>query len=409
MDITISTAGETSATTSADRFSYEPVPTITSVSPSSGPVAGRTVVSVTGAGFVAGATTAKFGTSGATAISCTSTTSCSVTSPSQSAGTVDVTLSTPGGTSTVVGADRFTYNTAPAVTGVTPSAGPTAGGTVVTVTGTGFSGATAVSFGASSAVFSVVSATSIQATSPPAAAGTFDVTVSTPGGTSATSMADRFSADNVPTVAHITPNGGRLGGGAVVTVTGTGFVAGATKIAFGSSAGTAVSCPSKTSCTAKSPVRTAGAVNVTVSTPGGTSASTTATRFGYDRVPTISRITPSTGRTAGGTVVTITGVGFVAGSTTVMFGSKAGTHVSCTSTTSCKATSSAGKAGAVALTVTTPGGTSSKVAADKFTYSNSVSHLATKSSSDAQASRKESSSIGTPSSAVPSVMKAKEA
>jgi hypothetical protein len=81
----------------------------------------------------------------------------------------------------------------PAVTAIQPAIGPNAGGTVVTITGTGFKKTTAVNFGSVSATsFTVNSATSITATSP-ADTGTVDVTVTTTkGSTSATSPADQF-------------------------------------------------------------------------------------------------------------------------------------------------------------------------------------------------------------------------
>ena len=109
-------------------------------------------------------------------------------------GTVDVTVTSLGGTSAPnPPADQFTYVAAPTVTGVNPNTGPPPGGTSVTISGTNFTGATAVRFGGNAAgAFSVVSATQITATSP-AGTGTVDVTVTTPGGTSATSGADQFS------------------------------------------------------------------------------------------------------------------------------------------------------------------------------------------------------------------------
>ncbi len=83
----------------------------------------------------------------------------------------------------------------PAVTGISPVSGPWVGGTSVTITGSGFSGATAVDFGTTAASsFTVNSAgTQITATSPAEAAGTVDVTVTTGSGTSATSAADQFT------------------------------------------------------------------------------------------------------------------------------------------------------------------------------------------------------------------------
>ena len=69
---------------------------------------------------------------------------------------------------------------------VSPTSGPTTGGTAVTITGTDFTGATAVHFGTAPATsYTVNSSTSITATAPAGTAGTVDVTVTTPAGTSA--------------------------------------------------------------------------------------------------------------------------------------------------------------------------------------------------------------------------------
>ena len=104
---------------------------------------------------------------------------------------MDVTVTTPVATSATSASDDFTYQATPTVTGVSPTAGPTAGGTTVAIAGTGFSGATGVYFGLSAASsYTVNSPTSITATAPAGSAGTVDVTVTTPGGTSATSAAD---------------------------------------------------------------------------------------------------------------------------------------------------------------------------------------------------------------------------
>ena len=86
----------------------------------------------------------------------------------------------------------------PAVTGLSPTTGPASGGTLVTITGTGFTGATVVDFGimAASSV-TVVNATTITAVSP-AGSGIANVTVITPGGTSAISPADQFTYTLAP-------------------------------------------------------------------------------------------------------------------------------------------------------------------------------------------------------------------
>ncbi len=83
----------------------------------------------------------------------------------------------------------------PAVTSVSPDSGVLGGGTTVTITGTSFTGVSAVSFGRTAATsFTVNSDTSITATAPSAAGvGTVDVTVTTPAGTSAPMPADQYS------------------------------------------------------------------------------------------------------------------------------------------------------------------------------------------------------------------------
>ena len=70
----------------------------------------------------------------------------------------------------------------------------------MTVTGTNFTGATVVDFRSTSASFTVVDDTTITTTSPPDTAGTIDVTVVTPGGTSTTNPADEFTYEAAPTV-----------------------------------------------------------------------------------------------------------------------------------------------------------------------------------------------------------------
>jgi alpha-tubulin suppressor-like RCC1 family protein len=167
------------------------------------------------------------------------------------------------------------------VTSVSPNAGPAAGGTSVTITGTNFTGATAVRFGANSAgSFTVNSASMITAVSP-AGAGVVDVTVTTGAGTSAPSAADRFSY--LPTVTNVSPGTGPQAGGTSVTITGTNFT-GATAVKFGANSASSFTVNSATMITVVSPAGV-GLVDVTVTTPGGTSLTSTADRFSYAGVP----------------------------------------------------------------------------------------------------------------------------
>ena len=172
---------------------FVPPPRVTSVSVTSGPAAGGTSVTVTGTGFT-GVTAVTFGATPAPSFTVNGDTSITVVSPAASAGTVDVTVTTPGGTSSASSTDRFTFIAAPAVSGLGPDSGTVNGGTLVTITGTNFIDVTAVNFGETPAGFTVNDDSSITAVSPAAeAADTVHVTVVTVGGMSATSAADEFT------------------------------------------------------------------------------------------------------------------------------------------------------------------------------------------------------------------------
>jgi len=93
----------------------------------------------------------------------------------------------------------------PTVTGISPTSGSTAGGTSVTITGTNLSAASAVNFGGTAGSITANNATSITATSPAGSAGAVDVTVTTDGGTSATSIADQFTYVAAPNISYTTP------------------------------------------------------------------------------------------------------------------------------------------------------------------------------------------------------------
>ena len=84
----------------------------------------------------------------------------------------------------------------------------------MTITGTGFTGATAVEFGTTAATtFTVVSRHLDHRHLPGRPTGTVDVTVTTPGGTSATSAADQFTYVAAPTVTAVSPTSGPATGG----------------------------------------------------------------------------------------------------------------------------------------------------------------------------------------------------
>ena len=202
----------------------------------------------------------------------------------------------PGGSVTVTGSGFPTGNWNDNTSGVLLIE-------AVSYTHLGFTGASAVDFGSKPATdVTVNSDTSLTATSP-AGGGTVNVTVTTAGVKSATSTADQFTYVAIPTVTSVSPDQGPLGGGTVVTISGTSLT-GATKVHFGSKLATDVTVSSDSSLTATSPAGT-GTVHVTVTVPTGTSLTSAADEFTYVVAPTVTGVSPTSGPNSGGTTVNI--------------------------------------------------------------------------------------------------------
>ncbi len=222
------------------------LPAVTSVSPDSGSTVGGTTVIVTGTGL-AHATVVRFGGVAGT-ITADSGTQITVTSPPSTGtvdttvttaaitagsgtqitgtGTVNITVTTPVGTSHLTDTDRYTYTAPrPAVSGLSPNGGTTAGGSTVTITGTGLAGATGVLFGAAAAAITADSSTQITVTSPPGT-GTVTITVTTPAGTSLTTAAGHYIYTTHPkptqSISFTAPASGTAGGSAALSATGGG-------------------------------------------------------------------------------------------------------------------------------------------------------------------------------------------
>ena len=159
---------------------------------------------------------------------------------------------------------------APRVTGISANLGPSAGGTSVVITGTGFTAATGVSFGGvPAASFTIASDISITAVAPVAPPGPVDVTVTSTGGTDATGSFDLFTFVAPPTITSLSPASGPLQGGNEVVITGTAL-AGVTSVSFGGNP-TFPSAQSDTSLTVTVPAGDAvDTTNVSVTSIGGT-------------------------------------------------------------------------------------------------------------------------------------------
>jgi hypothetical protein len=199
VDVRVLALGGTSQPTPADQFTYVPGspqgPTVTGLSPTSGSAAGGYLVAVSGTNFAPGSVV-EFGTTPGMIVNI-SPTLIAVMAPSHLPGTVDVTVITPFGTSPTNPADQFTFtgdpgSGGPQVQALSPTSGPTAGGTSVTVYGTGFTGVTAVYFGSVPAQIVAVSPSAIAVITPAEPVGVVDVTVVTTAGTSPTTPADQY-------------------------------------------------------------------------------------------------------------------------------------------------------------------------------------------------------------------------
>ena len=172
-------------------------PVVTSVSPTSGTLFGGTSVTINGTNFT-GATAVRFGDTDAASFVVNSDTRITAVSPA-GWGTVDLTVTTPSGTSAAVAADQYTYSVyKPTVGSLSPTSGYKGGGTTVIITGTNFVNVTYVKFGNKNAAsFEVLSTTQIRAVSPSnGSTGTVHVTVLNSAGTSDTWSGDRFTFNN---------------------------------------------------------------------------------------------------------------------------------------------------------------------------------------------------------------------
>lgn len=146
---------------------------------------------------------------------------------------------------------------------LSPVAGPRAGGTVVTIKGTGFEGATGVTFGGVSGTsFTVVDDRTIRVTTGAHAAGAVDVVVSDALGNDTEVGGFTYNAPAFAATNSVTPATGPAAGGTAVVITGTDFTSAITGVTFGGSAGTAFSIISPTEIHVTTPAHAAGAVNV---------------------------------------------------------------------------------------------------------------------------------------------------
>ena len=350
--IVVNTVGG-SAAWSGGSFSVRP--RVTSFVPTRGAVG--TLVTIKGSGFRANGATPPAVSFGSTAADPAGVT---VVSPNTITALVPagaasgaITVQTPDGTSP---ASAVPFVLQPRIVSLSTDHGPVH--TVVTVTGTSFTGATAVRFnGAAATTWHVDSDTQITATVPDDAT-TGLVSVVTAADTAVSATAFRVT----PVITDIQPPSGRTGD--LVMITGTTFN-GATAVSFNGAATTfTVVNPGTIQATVPQSA-TFGPISVT--TPGGTATSTD-----FSLLPKVLSFAPTSGAT--GTPVTITGTGFGASVTDVKFNgmsADAGSIVR-VSATQVQATVPNG-ASSGQITVVTSGGSDTSLG--NFTVRLSVSNL----------------------------------
>jgi large repetitive protein len=290
LGIVIAATGVAIVLSSGAASASTPSPTVTAVYRDQGPTTGGTRVFVAGTGFTSDATVA-FGNVAATAVKVESDNLLIATSPAESAGTVDVIVTTTAGSSTPNPKDAFTFNlNIPVVKKVFPHEGSVNGKTLVLIKGQHFTKTATVQFGTISATSVTFESNHVLlARSPAEAAGTVDIIVTTATGESEPTPNDAFTfvtpsgsgTPSQPVVKRIFPKQGPVTGGTTVYVLGRGFAKGAT-VMFGTTPAATVTVESHHIIIATSPVEPAGSVDITVTTGIGSSTPTPHDVFSFE-------------------------------------------------------------------------------------------------------------------------------
>jgi hypothetical protein len=317
---------------SAGPVSADSVPQITGLSPAGGPVAGGTIVTITGSGF-SGATDVQFGGKSGTALNIINDSRLSVTTPPNPQGTVPVSVISPAGIGSSPGPSitlQYEYDNfpPPRLSGISPSSGSPYGNTIVTLTGSGFTGTEYVQFGGKyGGIPDVADDSHLTVITPASSPGSVTVSIKNThgiGGSSDPLIMYQYEFP-LPKLTNVSPSSGSTGGGTLVAISGSGF-SGAGDVQFGGISATDLNIVNDSYLTIITPPDSFGIVAISVINLARAGSSLeSATMFHYEvPLPRLVSISPSTGSTDGGTLVTITGSGFN-GSKDVQFGGKSGT------------------------------------------------------------------------------------
>lgn len=314
---------------SAGVVSAAQVPMITSLAPSGGPVAGGTVVTITGSGFI-GTKDVLFGGKSANGLSVISDSELRVITPRHAEERVLVSIITDEGVpGPMEPFTMFSYSyeesPLPRLAAISPSSGPT-GGATVRLTGSGFTGTKEILFGKEAGVvLQIVDDSHLTAFAPFSFfPGSVPVSIRNAQGFSGSlDPVVMYTYDySIPELTGISPSSGSTAGGTLVNLSGSGF-AGTKSVQFGETYGTGLTVIDNWRLSVLTPPSSEGIVAISVTNPAGTGRSQGApTMFHYEvPVPKLTGISPSSGSMDGGTAVTLTGSGFN-GTRAVLVGGK---------------------------------------------------------------------------------------
>ncbi|MDD4137545.1 MAG: IPT/TIG domain-containing protein [Methanoregula sp.] len=274
----INAAGTGNSMDPSTMYEYDeyPFPRVSEVSPSSGPVAGNTLVTITGSGFT-DIEDVQFGGKYAWVQKVVDDSHLTVRTPASSPGSVPISMTNAhGAVRSTDPAIMYTYEfPLPALSGISPSSGSPAGGTVVSITGSGFSGATDVKFGVTSGIgLTVTDDSHLTIISPPGAEGTVALSVINPawtGSSPGSATVFRYEVP-VPKLTWISPPFGSVDGGTVVNITGSGFT-GTTDVQFGGKSGTELTVINDCHLSVITPASSPGSFPVSITNTYGTGGS----------------------------------------------------------------------------------------------------------------------------------------
>jgi hypothetical protein len=294
-----------------------PPPTLTSVAPATGVRGASVPVVLTGSNFIPGATVTIAGTpgltvSGVTVVNSTTLDATISSTPTTALGARTLRVTTPGGSSGTVSYTLIGQ----ALTAIAPASGARGTSVPVTLSGTGFTGATAITIsgtGVTVSSLSVVNDTTITATFTITATATLsarNVFVTTPNGATNTVT---FTVVNppAPTLTSIAPATGLRGASVPVVLTGSNFTITGTTVTISGTTGLSISGVTVVNSTtidatlASTSTTAPGVRTISVTTPGGTSGTVAYTVTG----PVLTSIAPATGTHGTSVSVTLSGAG----------------------------------------------------------------------------------------------------